>query len=94
MTALARDEYSRKKASQRDRVYVLVHVEEGRGGAAVSVLRRQPGVVVADSVEAQPNVIMVVEAPDRRKPAELTIRALVLVKEMTKDIHLMPAGKI
>jgi hypothetical protein len=93
MTAPMKDMYTEKRAAQRSRVYVLVNVAERQGRAAASVLRRQPGVVVADVVEAQPSVIMIVEARDRQRLAELTVQALTSVEEVTADFHLMPAGK-
>jgi hypothetical protein len=93
MTALMKDMYIEKRAAQRSRVYVLVNVAERQGRAAASILRCQPGVVVADVVEAQPSVMMVVEARGRQRLAELTIQALTSVEGLTADIHLMPAGK-
>lgn len=85
--------YTEKRAPQRDRVYVLVNVAERECRVAASVLRRQVGVIAADVVEAQPRVIMVVEARDRQRLAELTVQALASVEEVTNDIHVMPAGK-
>jgi hypothetical protein len=72
-------------------VYVLVDVEGGCHEKVASVLRCKPGVVMADNVEAQQRVIMVVEAQNRQKLAELTVRALASVELAIGEMHLMPA---
>ncbi len=53
----------------------------------------KPGVVMADVLEGQTDVIMVVEAQDRLRLAQLTIQALAAVETMTVGMHLMPADK-
>jgi hypothetical protein len=88
-----------KKASMRDRVahearvYVLVSVAEGFSDNVASILRCKPGVVMADVVEGQTNVVMVVEARHRLRLAQLTIQALAAVESMTDNVHLLPADK-
>jgi hypothetical protein len=72
-------------------VYVLLEVPWKHSTEVASVLRCKPGVVMADVVEAQPSVIMVVEAQERQKLAELTIQALASVEMVTDGVHLMPA---
>lgn len=73
------------------RVYVLVDVAGGYHKEVASALRHKPGVVMADSVEAEQKVIMVVEAQDRERLAELTVRALTSVETAIGEMHLMPA---
>ncbi len=82
---------TRRRSTQKARVYVLVDVAGGYQEEVASVLRCKPGVVMADNVEGQPNVIMVVEAQDRQSLAELTVRALASVEMATGGMHLMPA---
>ncbi len=95
MTVLVEDvgETRRKGSAPRARVYVLVQVAEGHSEDVVSVLRCQPGVVIADVVEGQPAAIMVVEAQHRLRLAQLTIQALAAVETVTVGMHLMPADK-
>ncbi len=81
----------RGRSVQKARVYVLVDVPWKHSAEVASVLRRKPGVVMADNVEAQQEVIIVVEAQDRQKLAELTIHGLASVEMVTDGVHLMPA---
>ncbi len=81
----------RSRSAQKARVYVLVDVAGGCHKEVVSVLRSKPGVVMADNVEAEQKVIMVVEAQDRQRLAELTVRALASVETAVGAMHLMPA---
>ena len=87
------DETRRNGSAPKSRVYVLVQVDEGRSEAVASVLRRQPGVTMADVVEGQLDVMMVVEAQHRLRLAQLTIQALAAVEKVTVGMHLMPADK-
>ena len=80
-----------RRSAPKARVYVLVDVAGGCQGELVSLLRCKPGVVMADNVEGQPNVIMVVEAQNRQSLAELTVRALASVEMAIGGMHLMPA---
>jgi hypothetical protein len=93
MAVLVRDvgRATRRRSAQKARVYVLVDVAGGNHEEVASVLRCKPGVVMADNVEAQQKVIMVVEAQDRQRLAELTIRALASVEMAIGEMHLMPA---
>ena len=81
----------RRRSAPKARVYVLVDVAGGYQEEVVSVLRCKPGVVMADNVEAQQKVIMVVEAQNRQRLAELTVRALASVETAIGGMHLMPA---
>lgn len=80
-----------RRSAQKARVYVLVDVAGGCHQEVASALRKKPGVVMADNVEAQQKVIMVVEAQDRQRLAELTVRALASVETAIGEMHLMPA---
>lgn len=80
----------RRRSPPKARVYVLVEVAGGYHNEVVSVLRCKPGVVMADNVEGQSNVIMVVEAQNRQRLAELTVRALASVETAIGGMHLLP----
>ena len=81
----------RRRSPRKARVYVLVDIAGECHEEVASVLRCKPGVVMADNVEAQQKVIMVVEAQDRQTLAELTVRALASVEMAIGEMHLMPA---
>lgn len=48
------------------------------------------GVVMADVLEGIGEVMMVAEAPERHRLAELTIQALISVEAMTGEVKLLP----
>ena len=73
------------------RVYVLLDIKEGNSKQVAKVLQDKPGIVIADLLEGPPDVIMVVEASDRQKLAELTVQALAVVENMTENFRLLPA---
>ena len=72
------------------RAYVLLDVMHGKGEQVAEVLRNSPGVVVVDLLEGPPNLLMMIEAADRQKLANLTIEALTLVESMTEGTYLLP----
>lgn len=74
-----------------DRVYVLMDIARDRSDEAVRILRHRTGVRMADVLESMPNVIMVVEAPDRQTLAKHTIQALETVESITERLQLLPA---
>lgn len=72
------------------KVYVLLDVIEGKLEQVVQTLPGKPGVVEVDLLEGSPNVMVVVEAPERKKLAEWTIQALASVEKMTEGVQLLP----
>jgi hypothetical protein len=82
----------RRRSAPKARVYVLVHAAPGRSDEVLVALRDKPGVLVADVLESQSDVIMVVEA-ERQRLARMTIQALVSVEMLAEGVHLMPAGE-
>jgi hypothetical protein len=75
----------------RVRVYVLLDITTGKSDEVAHTLRSKTGVRIVDVLESPPDVVMVVEAPERQKLAQLTIRALNSVEDMTEGIQLLPA---
>ena len=73
------------------RVYVIINTMAGCSDGVVRTLRYKLGVVIADILESQSSVIMMVEAPEQQKLVELTIEALASVEMVTEGVHLMPA---
>ena len=81
-----------------DKVYILLNTVEGKMEQVAQVLQGKPGVMIVDLLESPPvvmlenppNVIMMVQAHERCKLAELTIQALASVETMTEEVHLLP----
>jgi hypothetical protein len=73
------------------RAYVLLDIIKGKSSQAVKYLRGKPGVLMADLLDGPPDVILVVEAPERQELADLTNQALASVEKVTEDIRLLPA---
>jgi len=74
-----------------DRVYVLLDIVDGKAEQAAEVLRQRIGVIMADTLESPPDVIAVMEAPERQQLAKLAIQALASVETMTEHVCLLPA---
>ncbi len=76
------------------KVYLLLDVVDGRDEQVVQVLRKSPGVVMADALEDaledSPKVVVVIEAPERKRLAKWTIEALSSVETLTEQVRLLP----
>jgi hypothetical protein len=72
------------------RVYVLLDIIAGKSGQVTQALHSKPGVILADELEEQAKVIMVVQAADQPELAELTIQAIDSVESMIDNIQLLP----
>jgi hypothetical protein len=72
------------------RAYVLLRLAKGNPALVAQALRCKPGVLMADPLEGPPDVIVVVEAPERQKLADLTVRALSSVETMIENVRLLP----
>jgi len=72
------------------RAYVLLDIDDAKFEQAAQTLQGKSGVVIADALEGPPDVIMVIEASEREKLAELTMEALESVESMTEKVNLLP----
>jgi len=73
------------------RVYILLDIVDGKAEQVAQALQGSLGVVMADAVEGPPDVVIVMEAPNREQLAKLTNQVLVLTEPMTEYICLLPA---
>ena len=73
-----------------DKVYVLLDIADGKAEQVVQVLQEIPGVVMADALEGPPDVVMLIEAPERERLAKWTIEALSSVETLTEQVRLLP----
>ncbi|MBM4461941.1 MAG: hypothetical protein FJ012_01220 [Chloroflexi bacterium] len=72
------------------RAYLLLDIQEGKLKEAARVLRNKPGVVAVDIVEVPPDVVAVVEAPERLELAETTLQVLESVENLVDCVSLLP----
>ena len=77
-------------ASTSVRAYILLHLAKGNPDRVARALRRKPGVLMADPLEGPPDVIVVIEAPERQRLADLTVQALSSVETMIENVRLLP----
>ncbi len=71
------------------RVYMLLDIRESRYEDALRVLQGIGGVIMTDTLEGHPNVMVIVEAPDRQRLVELIMPVLGSVDHVTEDVHLL-----
>ena len=72
------------------RAYVLLNVTSEKAEHVAQTLRSKPGVAIVDLLEGPPDVVLMVEAPNRQKLAELAAGALASVESMSEGIWLLP----
>ena len=71
------------------RAYVLLDIVDGNSRYALHKLRGNSGVVLADRLDGAHDVIVMVEAPDRQKLAEIIMPVIGCVDNITEDLHLL-----
>ena len=76
-----------------DKVYILLDIVNGKTNRVVQVMRETPGVVTVEELKGPPDVILVMEAAERRQLAKLAIQALTLVGTMAERIQLLPINE-
>jgi hypothetical protein len=74
----------------RDRIYILLDVIEWQTEQVVEKLRAIGGVRIADLIEGNPNVIVLLEAPDRQRLVETIIQVISSAENMIQDLKLLP----
>ncbi len=72
------------------KAYVLLQSVGNNRSQVIKILKRQAGVVAVDPVEGPPDVILVIEAPDRRELASVLMKAMTSVQNMTDGLRLFP----
>ena len=72
------------------KVYMLLDVIDGSTEKVTRVLRRKLGVVIVDALEGPPDVVVLIEAPEREQLAKWTIEALSSVETLTEQVRLLP----
>jgi hypothetical protein len=72
------------------RAYLLITAVEGKVYEVLKILRRKLGVAFVDCVEGPPDIVVRMEAEDNQKLADLTIKALTSVENLTDDSQVLP----
>jgi hypothetical protein len=71
------------------RAYMLLDIVDRSCERAVQMLRSRAGVILADRLEGYPNIIVIVEAADRRSLAEMIVPVLGCIDGITENLHLL-----
>ncbi len=74
-----------------DRVYLLLDVVDGESQPVARAIRGMPGVVAVDCLEERPDVLAVMEAPDRMKLAQAMMSVIGQVDSSLEDLRIMVA---
>jgi hypothetical protein len=74
------------------KAYILIDVADGRANEILAMLQGQPSIAEIECVEGPPDIVMVVEADEAQKLAELTIKALTTVEHLTSSIRCLPVS--
>lgn len=73
------------------KAYVIMDSPAEKTAQMVRALRSRPGVVSVDLLEDVPQLIMVVEAPQRKQLAKLTLQAISSADSMATVMQLLTA---
>jgi hypothetical protein len=74
---------------RKSRIYVLLSVIAGETERAAVQLRKVPGVITADPLEGDPNLLLMVEASDRLELADSLMKALSVPGDIIEDLQLL-----
>ncbi|HEX7363739.1 MAG TPA: hypothetical protein VF366_01025 [Dehalococcoidia bacterium] len=73
------------------KAFVIMDSPTEKTANMVRTLRKKPGVISVDRVEDSPQLIIVVEARERRELAELTVQAISAADSMATIMQLFTA---
>ena len=72
------------------RVYILVSIVNENCDEVAQTLHHQTGVMAVDLLEGPPDLLMVLEAPDRDSLAQLTMKVIASIETEVEDMHVLP----
>jgi DNA-binding Lrp family transcriptional regulator len=72
------------------KVYVLLDIADNHYREIVNALRGEFGITNFELLEGPPDLMLTIEAPNREKLAEFTVRALSQLETMTEKVNLLP----
>jgi hypothetical protein len=68
---------------------MLLDIPDSKYEFALQILQKIGGVIMTDTLEGHPNVMVIVEAPDRQRLVEMIMPVLGSVDHVTEDVHLL-----
>lgn len=71
------------------RAYLLLDIVEGGYEYATQMLRSRTGVALVDGLEGHPDIIAMVEAPNRQRLAEAIMPVIGCIDGVTEDLRLL-----
>jgi len=71
------------------RVYVLLSICDGKTRQAAQAVKGMPGITIADLLEGDPNLLLMVEAADRLELAGLLMPVLSVLDGITEDLRVL-----
>jgi len=72
------------------RAYVLIESIEGKTHEVLMALRGKPGIKFMDYLEGPPDTIVILQACNRQKLAELTNHVLALIEPLIEKFEVLP----
>jgi hypothetical protein len=72
------------------KVYLLLETISGNKTDLAEALNGRPGIVTMDVLEGPPDLLVVIEAPERQKAAEHLMGLLDIVDGMVEDLRVLP----
>jgi hypothetical protein len=72
------------------RAYIFMDVAHGAASDVLRMLKGKPSIASVDCVEGPPDVIVVVEAEEPQRLAEVAVNALTSVAHLTNSVQCSP----
>lgn len=70
--------------------FVLLDIGWGKGEQVARILRSTAGVRIAEPLKGSADVVMLVEAPERKKLADLTYQAVASLSDVSSNVRILP----
>jgi hypothetical protein len=80
------------RSMMNSKAYILIDVADGRASEVLAMLQRRPSMAAVDGVKGPPDMVMVVEADEAQKLAEVTVKALTPASHLTDSIKCLPVS--
>ena len=71
------------------RVYILLKTIEGKSEKVAQALRFKPGIMMVDLIEGPSDIIVTIEASERKQLAQYLMPTIAAVDSVTEDLHLL-----
>lgn len=72
------------------RVYMLLDIADGQREEICRCLQGKTGIVLADVLEGEPDVLVMLEAVNRRQLVRLTMETISVVEQVAENVTLLP----